>query len=236
MFLEHMITVVVPAYNEEDILPDFLAEIAKLADKEKDMEMVVVNDGSRDKTGKILEDARKKYSFLRVVTHEGNKGLGAALATGFKNAKGDVIVTLDADLTHPPFYILELLKYKGPYDCCIASRYVQGGGMKEVPFYRVWLSIFANNLFSFIYRIPVKDITSGFKVYNAAMVRDMEITSKSFSVQLEIMVRLAKQGASFKEIPFVLVNRAKGASKFSFRIIPKYLFVGTKLFLIRWFQ
>ena len=230
-----MISIVVPAYNEEDVLPDFLEEIAKLTDKESNIELLVVNDGSQDKTPKILDDAKEKYPFLRVITHEVNKGLGAALATGFKNAKGDIIVTLDSDLTHPPLFIQELIKQKDVYDCCIASRYVRDGGMKDVPQHRIWLSIFANTIFSIFYAIPVKDITSGFKVYNAGMLRDMEIKSKSFKVQLEIMVNLAKQGATFKEVPLVLVNRTKGASKFSIRVIPKYLSTGMRLFLVRWF-
>ncbi len=231
-----MITIVVPAYNEEDILSDFLVEVAKFVDKENNIEVLVVNDGSKDKTSKILEDAKKKYFFLQVITHKVNKGLGAALASGFKNAKGDIIVTLDSDLTHSPEFIKEILNNKQNYNCCIASRYISGGGMRYVPAYRIWLSIFANKIFSLLYSIPVKDITSGFKMYDAAMVRSMEITSKSFSVQLEIMVRLAKQGAMFKEIPFVLVNRTKGKSKFSFRIIPEYMSVCAKLFLIRWFH
>lgn len=230
-----MISIVVPAYNEQEVLSDFLEEVAKLANRESNIEVVVVDDGSSDNTATILEDAKKKYPFLRVITHEVNKGLGAALATGFKNATGDIIVTLDSDLTHPPLFIQELIRQKGAYDCCIASRYVPGGGMKDVPRYRIWLSIFANTIFSMLYAIPVKDITSGFKVYKAALLRDMEINSKSFSVQLEIMVRLAKKGATCKEVPFVLVNRVKGESKFSFKVIPKYLVVGIKLCLVRWF-
>ncbi len=230
-----MISIIVPAYNEQEVLPDFLEEVAKLANKESNIELLVVNDGSKDNTSRILEDAKETYPFLRVMTHEVNKGLGAALATGFKNAAGDIIVTLDSDLTHPPLFIQELIKEKGSYDCCIASRYVFGGGMKDVPRYRIWLSIFANKVFSMLYAIPVKDITSGFKLYNAALLRDMNVNSKSFSVQLEIMVRLAKKGATCKEVPFVLVNRVKGESKFSFKVIPNYLCVGIKLFLVRWF-
>ncbi len=228
-----MITIIVPVYNEEEVLPDFLEELTKGITKEK--EIVIVNDGSTDATQKILEDAQKKYS-LRIITHETNKGLGAALATGFKNAKGEILVTLDADLTHPPAYIEELIQAKGAYDCCIASRYVKGGGMKNVPFYRVWLSVFANKVFSLLYAIPVKDITSGFKVYNAEKLRDIEIKSKGFSVQVEIMVHLAKKGASFKEVPFVLVNRAKGTSKFSFQVIPEYFFAGMNLVAGRWLK
>lgn len=236
ILLFSMITVLVPVYNEEEVIQDFLDDFEKAVSTIGQCELLLINDGSTDKTREIIEFAEKNYSYIRVIHHDTNKGLGAALATGFKNAKGEYIVTLDSDLTHSPHFIATLLHEKKEYDCCIASRYVTGGGMKNVPGYRILISRFANFMFGVMYQIPVKDITSGFKVYNTNLLKNIEFSSQSYSLQLEIMVILAKKKASFIEIPFVLTNREKGTSKFHLSVVPKYFTHGMWLLGYRWLK
>ena len=232
-----MITILIPAYNEEAIIEKCIHKIIKDVYLKEGYELLVVNDGSKDKTREILGKLLKKYKRLRVINHAINKGLGAALRTGFKNAKGRIIVTMDSDLTHPPYMINQLISKLTPdTDVVLASRYVKGGGMKNVPLYRVIISIFANKFFAIILGTKVKDITSGFKAYRSEVIKSIETKEKNFEVQLEIMVRLIKKHARFKEIPLVLVNREEGESKFNFfNAIPKYALNIIKLFIIKWF-
>lgn len=225
-----MISIIVPAYNEEETIAEFLNAVKNSG--VRDYELVLVNDGSIDKTAQIIKDARKKYKRLRLINHEKNLGLGAALRTGIKNARGNIIVTLDCDMTHPPALISRLVSEikERNVDVCIASRYVHDGGMKNVSFYRVLTSRIGNILFSLIFRIHAKDVTSGFKAYKASMLRKIKIIQNDFSVQLEIMAKLAKQKAKFCEIPFILVNRKKGRSKFNAKMYLAYLTSLKKLF------
>ncbi len=231
-----MITILVPAYNEEEIIEKFARKIEQDVKLEEDYELLIVNDGSRDKTKQIVERIAQAFSNIRIVNHPKNKGLGAALRTGFKNARGRVIVTMDSDLTHPPKLVRKLVEGTKKADVCIASRYVGGGGMRNVPRWRVLISVIANRIFALAFGSNVRDITAGFKAYRVEKIKKIKITKTGFEVQLEIMVKLIKNRATFNEIPLVLVNRKIGKSKFSFfRMIPKYAFNVSKLWFYRWF-
>jgi dolichol-phosphate mannosyltransferase len=213
-----MITIVVPAYNEEKVIGDLIKEVKKVKLKH---ELLIINDGSTDKTAEII----KKHKKVRLISHKRNFGLGAALKTGFKEAKGEFIVTMDADLTHPIALIPVLINNLKHSDVCIASRYIKGGGMKNVPTWRVIISKVANIFFSFIYGIKAKDVTSGFKAYKAEKIKDIEIKRRDFAAQLEIMAKLARKRAKFSEVPIILGVRKKGASKFKPIMYLKYLSV-----------
>ncbi len=232
-----MITILIPAYNEEGVIEKCILQIVKDVDIKEGYELLVVNDGSKDKTLDILTNLSKKYKQLKIINHPVNKGLGGALRTGFKNAKGRIIITMDSDLTHPPVLINKLVEEMTPdVDVVLASRYVKGGGMKNVPWYRVMISVAANKFFGIILGTSVKDITAGFKAYRADVIKSIKTKERNFEVQLEIMVRLIKKKTRFKEIPLMLVNREIGESKFNlFKAVPKYALNIIKLFFVRWF-
>ncbi len=231
-----MISIIAPAYNEQETIRDFIDTFKKIGDfKNLDYELIIVNDGSKDNTFNILKELKERDKQLRIKNHKTNLGFGAALKTGIEAAKGNIIVTMDSDLTHPPSFVKKLVSYleKNNLDVCVASRYIKGGGMKNVPFYRVVLSRFAN-LFFFIFLCPVKDVTSGFKAYSKK-IKEIKIENKDFSVQIEIMTKLAKEKVKFGEIPFILVNREKGQSKFKFlKMLPKYTLNVLKLIIIKY--
>ena len=231
-----MITILIPSYNEEAIIEKCIFQIVKDVHLKEGYEILVVDDGSKDKTRDILKKLSKKYTQLRVINHPLNKGLGSALRTGFKNAKGRIIVTMDSDLTHPPKLInLLISKFTPEIDVVLASRYLKGGGMKNVPMWRVVVSGLANRFFGIMFWTKVKDITSGFKAYRSGIIRGIEIKENNFEVQLEVMVALIKKHRRFREIPFVLVNREVGESKFNFfKAMPKFVLTIIKLFIVRW--
>ena len=210
------ITVLLPMYNEEKSAEPTINLVTKRMKRDNiPHEILVVNDGSIDKTGEVLKGVRKRNKQVRVITHGTNIGLGGALETGFKNARTDLIVTMDADLTQDPIHIAEMLReIENGHDMIIASRYAKGGGMSGVPLHRVFVSRFANIAFAVLFGIPVRDMTSGFRCYKRSMLRGITVKDKGFASQLEILVKYNKKNPKIKEIPFVLVSRTTGESKF----------------------
>lgn len=211
-----MISIVVPAYNEEAVIGRFLEACVKDIRLDQPFEIVVVNDGSVDATPEIVRGFQEKHSFIRLVDHAVNRGLGKALETGFKAAKGDIIVTMDSDLTHPPSMIKDLAQGLKDADICIASRYVKGGGMENVPAWRVAVSRVANLVFDLILWTNIQDLSSGFKAYRAAHVKKAPIKASGFECQMEIMLYFIRNHLRHCEIPLLLRNREFGTSKFRF--------------------
>jgi dolichol-phosphate mannosyltransferase len=220
-----MITILLPAYNEEATIARVIAAIhAEVRlDGGEGYEILAVDDGSTDATARILDDLAAHDGALTVIHHPRNLGLGAALKTGFRAARGRLVVTLDADLTHPVAFIRAMVD-ACDVDFVVASRFVPGGGMDGVPWWRVAISQVGNVVFHALFRSPLRDITAGYKLYRTELVRELPIESMGFEVQLEITIRLLKGGATFREIPYTLVNRTLGASKLNYpKVIVKYL-------------
>lgn len=229
-----MISIVAPAYNEEDVIESYITQIQKEVKLKEPFELVIVDDGSKDNTSKILKKLQKNYKNLRVITHKVNKNLGGALKTGIKNAKGRIIITMDADMTHSPYLIPNMIQeIDRGYDLCIASRYIKEGGMKNVPTWRVLLSYFANLIFSIAYFTRARDLTAGYKAYRSDKVKKINIKRKGFDAQLELTVKMLRY--KVKEIPYILESRKEGASKFNFiKNIPIYTYTFLRLIPSRW--
>jgi len=215
------LTVLTPAFNEEDVIERSCREILRVLPD--DGELLVVDDGSSDATATILAAAAEADGRIHVVTHATNRGLGAALSTGFAHATGDVIVTMDADLSHPVALIDELVSACAVADAAFASRYVAGGGMKGVPWWRQAISRTANGVLRRLLRMPVRDLTTGYRAFRAEVVRGLPLQSTGFEVQLELSARLVASDCKIVEVPLVLEQRAAGMSKMRyFRLIPRY--------------
>jgi glycosyltransferase involved in cell wall biosynthesis len=231
-----MISIVVPAYNEEEAIAAFIGAFVKEIKLNESYELIIINDGSTDSTESIVRKYVKKHKFIRLVNHNINRGLGKALETGFSNAKGDYIVTMDSDLTHPISFIPKLVTCcKNNNDVCIASRYIQGGGVKNVPRWRIFISKYVNILLGIVFFSHIKDITAGFRIYRAEKIKDIRIRRSGFESQAEIFAYLMKKHCKFKEIPFILKNREIGTSKFNFfKMGPKYVLNLLSLFKYRW--
>jgi dolichol-phosphate mannosyltransferase len=205
------VTVLAPAYNEEAVIERFVrAVVGRLGD---DAELIVVDDGSVDGTGHILDSLSEQLPRLRVVTHRENLGMGAALATGFRAAEGRVIVTLDADLSHPLDLVDELVRRTVEADAVFASRFVPGGGMDGVPRLRVAVSLVGNRLLRVLFRAPVRDLTTGMRAYRADAVRPLQLAGRGFETQLELTVRLLAARKVIDEVPLRLGTRVAGRSK-----------------------
>lgn len=228
------VTIVAPAYNEEEVLEAFVGALLPVL--QPDWELLIVDDGSSDRTPAVLRDLlAREDERLRVATHPRNLGLGAALATGFRAAAGDVIVTMDADLSQPVELIPTLVERCRDADAAYASRYVAGGGMEGVPVRRAVISRVANLSLRALFATRVRDLTTGFRAYRAEAVRGLEVTARGFEAQLEITVRLVARGCRIAEVPFVLSERAAGSSKMRYGpLVPRYARTVREMLPIRW--
>jgi ubiquinone/menaquinone biosynthesis C-methylase UbiE len=145
-----------------------------------------------------------------VLEQEG-PDYGSALTTGFRSAKGKYILTMDADLSHQPTFILDIWNRRRQAEVIIASRYVKGG-TAVMPKSRFWLSRVLNQFFSRGLSIPVRDLSSGFRLYKAELVRDKDFTAHNFDILPEILVKVYSEGWQVKEVPFHYAPRKHGSS------------------------
>ena len=217
-----MIFVIFPAYNEARVIrPTLLALAGAIQGREAEYHAVLVDDGSSDRTTPEAEAAVADSGGrlpLTVLRHDRNRGLGAGLRTGIywcldHAGENDVIVTLDADNTHPPSLIPELVRrLEGGYDLAIASRYRQGSAVRGVPAYRRALSDLGRLVFQGLCPIPgVRDYTCCFRAYRVPILRrarlaygDALCTARGFEAVMDLLLRLRPLGVKVVEMGFEL--------------------------------
>jgi dolichol-phosphate mannosyltransferase len=216
--------IVVPTFNEADNLP-LLAE-ALFALPFESLDLLVVDDNSPDGTGQIAEELKNKYSGRVAVIHRQRKmGLGTAYIEGFSaaiEAGAQAVCQMDADFSHPPEKVTELMDALQSCDVALGSRYVPGGAVdREWPSWRKALSEFGNIYARIILRLPVRDATGGFRIWRSDTLAGMplaRIRSNGYAFQVEMAYLFYRLGYSYKEIPFYFSDRKWGQSKMSFRI------------------
>ena len=213
---------VLPMFDEADNVAPLLDRLdAVRARCRLDLLAIAVDDGSRDATAARLAEASARYALLRTVAHAKNAGLAAALRTGISAALAerqpavDAIACMDADLTHAPEDLPRLLAplAEGHADVVLGSRYVPGGGMRDVPWARRAISILGNRLGRRLLGISAMDLTSGFRAARADVYRAIRLEEPGFGIQLEGTVKAHRAGFRVAEVPITLGVRRKGHSK-----------------------
>jgi dolichol-phosphate mannosyltransferase len=224
------ILIALPAYNEAETLPPLFDRFREtLAALDSPWEILVVNDGSKDATGAVTDRARAAGLPVTRIDHPQNRGLGPAIKTGLRAAlersgsPDDVIVCMDADNTHDPQYIADMVRrVTEGADIVIASRYRPGSRQVGVPWNRRLLSFGGRLTFTLFLRLKgVRDYTCGYRAYRAGTIRagfdrygDAIIERSGFACTDELLVKLAPLASRIEEIPFVLrYDRKKGRSK-----------------------
>lgn len=211
-----MISLIIPAYNERENLEELIKRIFAVS---KGLEVIVVDDNSRDGTTEAVMLLSKKYR-VKLLVRPKKMGLTSAVTDGIKLARGDVIGVMDADLYHPPEKIPEMIRAMKDSDVVIGSRYVKGGKTGFSRFRNV-ISLGAITIAKTVLDIKVKDPVSGFFFCKREIIEKTKINAKGFKILLNILAK--NKDKKIKEIPIVSVERRKGRSKFGFREIVNYI-------------
>ena len=216
------VSVIIPAYNEEDNIAVTIAQVSQVLEAlGDDWEILVVNDGSTDGTLETAQRVAEADERMRVISHTHNAGRGKALRTGFAQARGEVVASIDADLSYSPEIILEFvrtLQDDPEVDVVLASPYMEGGRTEGVPLLRLLVSRLGNMVLSAAMPGRIKTITCIVRAYRQEVLDNLELESDGKEIHLEILSKVLALGYRVKEIPAVLRNRKKGRSKFHFRV------------------
>lgn len=224
------ISVVIPVYNEETTIREIIRRVenTKLAN-----EILIVDDGSTDRTQEILEEYSTKGS-IRVFSHPKNVGKGAAVRTGINHAKGDVILIQDADLEYDPRDYPSLFKpiQEGIADVVYGSRFL-GGARRPILFWNMVANKILTLLTNILYNNILSDMETGYKVFKREVVENMSINAKGFDFEPEFTAKILKKKIRIFEVPITFNPRTYDEGKkikmkdgiIAFWILVKYRFV-----------
>lgn len=214
--------VVIPTYQEA---ANITALLAAIHDAAPDVHVLVVDDNSPDGTAALAEAAAAESGAVKVLRRPGKAGLGSAYRHGFRVALDEgyeAIVSMDADFSHDPAVIPQLLAALDGADAAIGSRYVPGGGTPNWPVHRRLLSRWGNRYTCALLGLRVRDATSGFRAYRAGALAAIEpdtTQAEGYAFLTELVRRLTLQRRAIVEVPITFVDRRYGVSKMSGRII-----------------
>jgi len=214
--------IIIPTYNELENLPRLLPEVLS---KEEGIHILIVDDNSPDGTAAFVEDQMTTNNRIHLIKRPSKQGLGTAYIAGFKFALKngyDFVFEMDADFSHDPKEIPRFLDEIKNSDVVLGSRYINGVNVINWPMRRLLLSSFANFYTRSITGMPVHDATGGFKCFRREVLEAIDldkVKSNGYAFQIEMSFKTWKKGFKIKEIPIIFVDRVKGKSKMSKKIV-----------------
>jgi len=221
--------VVIPTYNEVESIGILLDALKLLP-----LDLLVIDDGSPDGTAELC-----RARGVEVISRSGKMGLGGAYRSGFAVAleRGYAnVIEMDADGSHQVSDLVRMLEWIGTSELLIGSRWVADGGIENWSRFREYLSKAANAYANAVLSLGIKDTTSGLRIYNADLLKRMDIStikSEGYCFQIEMTRRVIARGGSIGEIPITFIERAHGVSKMSFAIALESIFRITSWGLLR---
>jgi len=229
--------VIVPTYNERfniaRLIPAVLAQ-------DPSLEVLVVDDGSPDGTGQIVDGIAANNARVHVIHRPAKLGLGTAYIAGFRWAlerKYDLVFEMDADFSHNPERLPEFLEAIRESDVVLGSRYQNGHvNVVNLPMSRLFLSYAANIYARFVTGLPIFDTTGGFKCFRRNVLESIDLNSvksNGYAFQIEMSYRAWKRGFQLFEIPIIFVDRTEGVSKMSKKIVREAIWMVWRL---RWWS
>ncbi|OGQ33642.1 MAG: hypothetical protein A3F16_06325 [Deltaproteobacteria bacterium RIFCSPHIGHO2_12_FULL_43_9] len=204
------LSVVIPAYREEENLKVLLPRLTKsLKETNHAYEVLVVDTESpMDDLASVCAENSVNY-----INRTGGNDYGDAIRTGIRESRGKYLLFMDADGSHSPEFITELMPYRNDFDVVVASRYVKGGDT-ENPKILILMSWLLNLSYSFVLNLKCKDVSNSFKLYRADQIKDLGLYCQNFDIVEEILYKLNKKyPIKIKELPFTFKKRLFGESK-----------------------
>jgi dolichol-phosphate mannosyltransferase len=232
------VLIVLPTLDEADNIQNVLRRIRAALPS---AHVLVVDDGSSDRTPDLAQAAADDLGQIRVLRRSGPKGLGPAYRAGFDAGLADgydVLIEMDADLSHDPNDLPALVDsvLRGA-DLAIGSRYVRGGATPGWPRKRRLLSRAGGLYARSLLRLPVRDVTSGFRAYRAGLLRAIDlgtVDTTGYGFQIDMTDRARRTGAEIREVPIVFRDRTAGESKMSGGIVREALLLVTRRAFDNW--
>lgn len=224
--------VVMPTYDEAPNIAEVLTRVRAAA---PEVDLLVVDDSSPDGTAELARQTAAELGQIDVEVRDRKDGLGNAYRHGFRVGmeRGyDVLVQMDADLSHDPDALPSLLAaLEGGADAVIGSRYVPGGSVPHWPWYRRALSRYGNAYACAVLGMSVRDATAGFRAYRVGVLQDIDVFStraKGYGFQIETAYRVSRSGRHLTEVPITFTDRVRGYSKMSLTVAAE------ELLLVSW--
>lgn len=206
---DYDLSVVIPAYNEEGSIDQVISELLILKKKIPSMEIIVVDDGSSDNTASKIPDV----PYVRLIKHHRNKGKGAALKTGFSEARGQVVVIQDADMEYHPKELPKIVKpiLLGNADVVYGTRLERKpGGMSTTHYVG---NMILSKVSSLLFWKKITDIMTGYKAFSSKILKLVELNENGFAIEVELTSQVLQNGCRFVEVPIGYIYRPKGVSK-----------------------
>ena len=223
------LSVVIPAYNESESIPETLSTLYDTLQKENiPHEIVVVNDNSKDTTLSVINEIQKSIPTLVVHTNLGPNGFGYAVRYGLERFTGDVVAVMMADLSDSPAdLVIFYTKILEGYDCVFGSRWIKGGAVYDYPFVKKRINRVANWIVKIVFRLNYNDCTNAFKMYRKETIEGIKpFLSPHFNLTLELPLKAIVRGYSYAVVPNSWTNRKYGESKLKIKEMgSRYFFI-----------
>ena len=224
--------IIIPTFNELDNVPTLIPEVLS---KNENIDILIVDDNSPDGTSDFVQNEAENNPRIKLIKREKKLGLGTAYITGFKYAlknNYNYIFEMDADFSHNPKMIPKFLKEIKKYDLVLGSRYKEGVNVANWPMSRLMLSMFANIYSRVITGLPVHDATGGYKCFRKEVLEAINldgVKSNGYAFQIEMTFKAWKKGFKIKELSIIFIDRVKGKSKMSRKIVREAIIMVWKL-------
>ncbi len=235
------LSIVIPAYNEEESIIETIDQIEEAFSKVNiDHEIFIVNDNSKDNTLAVLEQLAAKYPAVKYETNLGPNGFGYAVRYGLERFSGDCVAVMMADLSDSPY---DLIRYyttmlEGNYDCVFGSRFIKGGKVVDYPWVKKIINRIANMIIRMFMGIRYNDTTNAFKLYKKEVIQGVKpILSPHFNLTIELPLKAIIRGYSYKVVPNSWTNRKYGVSKLKIKEMgSRYFFILVYCFVEKYFS
>jgi len=219
-----MISLIFPLYNERDNIIHYAADLFPVIDDiaqrtGEHFEYIFVDDGSRDDTVEQVRALAATRPDIKLLIHQKNSGMGTAIKTGLGASSGELVITMDADLTFRPVDVEKLvIKYhETNADCISGSPYLEKGLLEEVTPFRLLLSKTINFMYRVLLASQITCVSPIFRLYRRSVLMEMNIASRNFEINAEIISKLLIGGKKVVEVPVPLLKRKYGESKINVR-------------------